>query len=140
MKWNLNNTQTWAIYKDYVNECGCIHTCQGLEFDYIGVIIGQDLRFENEKIITDFTKRAKGDKSLNGIKKLYKENKEEALKKSDEIIKNTYRILMTRGIKGCYIWCEDDGLRNYFKDRLNHFSAQIKAKDIIEISNLRVQQ
>lgn len=131
MKWNLNNTQTWAIDKDSVNECGCIHTCQGLEFDYVGVIIGQDLRFENGKIVTDFTKRAKGDKSLNGIKKLYKENKEEALRKSDEIIKNTYRILMTRGIKGCYIWCEDDMLRNYFKDRLNHFSSQIKAKDII---------
>ena len=45
MKWNLNNTQTSAIDKDSVNECGCIHTCQGLEFDYIGVIIRQDLRF-----------------------------------------------------------------------------------------------
>ena len=89
------------------------------------------MRFENGKIVTDFTKRAKGDKSLNGIKKLYKENKEEALRRSDEIIKNTYRILMTRGIKGCYIWCEDDVLRNYFKDRLNHFSSQIKAKDIM---------
>ncbi|WP_238916839.1 DUF2075 domain-containing protein [Clostridium sp. YIM B02555] len=130
MKWNLSNSQTWAIDKESVNECGCIHTCQGLEFDYVGVIIGQDLRFENGKLVTDFFKRAKTDKSLNGVKKLYKEDKEKALKISDELIKNTYRILMTRGLKGCYIWCEDKSLANYFKDRLNSFMRQIVVKEI----------
>ena len=130
MKWNLSNSSTWAIDKESVNECGCIHTCQGLEFDYVGVIIGNDLRFENGKIITDFFKRAKTDKSLNGVKKLYKEDKEKALKISDELIKNTYRILMTRGLKGCYIWCEDKALSNYFKERLNSFSRQIGIKEI----------
>jgi len=80
MKWNLSNSSTWAIDKESVNECGCIHTTQGLEFGYGGVIIGNDLRFENGKITTDFTKRAKTDKSLNGIKKLYKADKEKALK------------------------------------------------------------
>jgi DUF2075 family protein len=130
MKWNLSNSSTWAIDKDSINECGCIHTCQGLEFDYVGVIIGNDLRFEDGKIVTDFTKRAKTDKSLNGVKKLYKEDKEKALKISDELIKNTYRILMTRGLKGCYIWCEDKTLSDYFKERINLFSHQIGAKEI----------
>ncbi|AQR90209.1 DNA/RNA helicase domain-containing protein [Clostridium saccharobutylicum] len=132
MKWNLSNSSTWAIDAESVNECGCIHTCQGLEFDYIGVIIGQDLRFENGKITTDFFKRARTDKSLNGVKKLYKEDKEKALKISDELIKNTYRILMTRGLKGCYVWCEDKSLANYFKERLNSFSHQISIKEIEE--------
>ncbi|GKX65939.1 DUF2075 domain-containing protein [Inconstantimicrobium mannanitabidum] len=134
MKWNLSNTSTWAIDKESVNQCGCIHTCQGLEFDYVGVIIGQDLRFENGKLVTDFTKRAKTDKSLNGIKKLYKTDKEKALKISDELIKNTYRILMTRGLKGCYVWCEDEALRNYFRDRVNAFNHTIGFKDIEETS------
>ena len=44
-----------------------IHS-QGLEFDYTGVIIGDDMRFENGKVITDYTKRAKTDNSLKGIK------------------------------------------------------------------------
>ena len=51
MSWNLGNSQTWAIDKESVNEIGCIHTCQGLEFDYVGVIIGDDIRYENGKII-----------------------------------------------------------------------------------------
>ena len=118
MSWNLGNTSTFAIDEDSVNEVGCIHTSQGLEFDYAGVIIGDDMRYENGHIVTDFTKRAKTDQSLKGIKKLYKENPELALKEADEIIKNTYRTLMTRGMKGCYIYCTDKNLANYLKESL----------------------
>ena len=115
MSWNLSNSSTWAIDSESVNEVGCIHTSQGLEFDYVGVIIGQDLRYENGKVVTDFTKRAKTDNSLKGIKKMYNENSEKALKLADEIIKNTYKTLMTRGQKGCYIYCEDKYLVKYLK-------------------------
>ena len=119
MSWNLGNSDTWAIDGDSINEIGCIHTSQGLEFDYVGVIIGEDLRFDGEHIVTDFTKRARTDQSLKGIKKMYKENSEEALKVADEIIKNTYRTLMTRGMKGCYVYCEDMMLQAYLKERIN---------------------
>lgn len=116
MSWNLDNSETWAIDKDSVNEIGCIHTCQGLEFDYVGVIIGDDLRYENGHIVTDYTKRAKTDKSLNGIGKIVKEKgREEAKKIADTIIKNTYRTLMTRGMKGCYVYCTDKNLSEYLK-------------------------
>ena len=118
MSWNLDNTKTWAIDEDSVNEIGCIHTSQGLEFDYVGVILGFDIRFEDGKIVTDFTERARTDQSLRGIKGMYKKNPQEALKLADEIIKNTYRTLMTRGMKGCYIYCEDVNLENYFKEKL----------------------
>ena len=67
-KWNFGNTNTWAIDEDSFDQIGCIHTSQGLEFDYVGVIIGKDLVFENKKVITDFTQRAKTDASLKGIK------------------------------------------------------------------------
>lgn len=117
MSWNLGSSSTWAIDPESVNEIGCIHTCQGLEFDYVGVIIGEDLRYD-DGIITDFTKRAKTDQSLKGLKGLYKKNKEEALKIADRIIKNTYRTLLTRGQKGCYIYCVDKDLQEYLKKRL----------------------
>lgn len=129
-RWNLANTKTWAIDKDSVEEIGCIHTSQGLEFDYVGVIIGNDLRYENGKIVTDFTSRARTDTSLKGIKKMYKENPEEALMVADEIIKNTYKTLLTRGMKGCYVYCVDEGLKNYLKDKLNSVNRNIRNKEI----------
>lgn len=134
MSWNLSNT-TWAIDRDSVNQVGCIHTSQGLEFDYVGVIIGNDMRYEGERIITDFTKRAKTDKSLNGIKKMYKENKDDALKVADQIIKNTYRTLMSRGQKGCYVHCVDERLRDYLKERLNKFYRPIEYTHTTQVRN-----
>ncbi|WP_277586812.1 DUF2075 domain-containing protein [Psychrobacillus antarcticus] len=119
ISWNLNNSATWAIDKESVTEAGCIHTCQGLEFDYVGVIIGDDLRSENGQVITDHTKRAKSDQSLKGIKKMIKENPEEAHAVADKIIRNTYRTLMTRGQKGCFVFCMDKGLERYFRQRLS---------------------
>ena len=115
ISWNLKNTTTFAIDEDSVHEAGCIHTSQGLEFDYVGVIIGDDMRYENGRVITDFTKRARTDQSLKGIKKLYKKDPDRAKKEADEIIKNTYRTLMTRGMKGCYIYCTDRALSVYLK-------------------------
>lgn len=120
MSWNLGSSNTWAIDPDSVNEIGCIHTCQGLEFDYVGVIIGDDLRYENG-IITDFTKRARTDQSIKGLKGLYKKDKDKALSIADRIIKNTYRTLLTRGQKGCYIYCIDNNLKEYLKRRLKKY-------------------
>ena len=120
MSWNLGNGEPFAVSETSINEAGCIHTSQGLEFDYVGVIMGDDIRFENGHVITDFTKRARTDQSLKGIKKLYKESPEEALHRADEIIKNTYRTLLTRGMKGCYIYCTDPGMSAYLKKRLEY--------------------
>lgn len=118
MSWNLGNTSTWAIDPESVDQVGCIHTSQGLEFDYVGVIIGLDMRYENDRIITDHTMRAKTDQSLRGIKTMLKKNKQSAIALADEIIKNTYRTLMTRGMKGCYVYCCDQALADYFRYRL----------------------
>ena len=115
ISWNLKNTSTFAIDENSVNEAGCIHTSQGLEFDYVGVIIGEDLRYENGKVLTDYTRRAMTDQSLKGIKKIFKDNPQKAQKLADEIIKNTYRTLMTRGMKGCYVYCVDSKLAEYLR-------------------------
>lgn len=119
MSWNLGNSTTWAIDSESINEVGCIHTCQGLEFDYVGVIIGNDLQYENGHIVTDYTKRARTDTSLNGIKKIAKERGQEVADKiADNIIKNTYRTLMTRGMKGCYVYCTNKELAEYLRNNI----------------------
>ena len=116
----MSDGKAFAISETSVNEAGCIHTTQGLEFDYVGVIIGDDMRYENGHVITDFTKRASTDQSIKGLKSLYREDKEMALARAEEIIKNTYRTLMTRGMKGCYIYCTDKALSDYIQSRLPH--------------------
>ncbi len=116
MSWNLGSTDTWAIDPDSVNEAGCIHTCQGLEFDYVGVIIGDDLRFEDGSVVTDASKRAKTDQSLKGLKSNY--SKEDAKRVADRIIKDTYKVLMSRGMKGCYVFCTDASLSEYLRGRI----------------------
>ena len=118
MSWNLGKS-IFALDDTSIDQIGCIHTSQGLEFDYVGVIIGDDMRFENGHIITDFNKRARTDQSMKGIKKLQKENKAEAQARGEEIIKNTYRTLMTRGMKGCYVYCTNSALRDYLRVRLS---------------------
>lgn len=118
MSWNLDNSATWAIDESSVSEIGCIHTCQGLEFDYVGVLIGDDLVYKDGEVNTDYTKRAKTDNSLKGLKKMLKEKPEEAKQLADEIIRNTYRTLMTRGQKGCFVYCTDKELEGYLLERV----------------------
>lgn len=118
MSWNLGNTSTWAIDEHSVEQAGCIHTCQGLEFEYVGVIIGDDLVYRDGEVKTDYTKRAKTDQSLKGLGKMMRENPEEARKTADAIIRNTYRTLLTRGLRGCFIFCTDKPLENYLRERI----------------------
>lgn len=118
IKWNLKSQGSLWLEQSTTEEAGCIHTCQGLEMDYVGVIIGPDLIVRDGKIMTDATKRHHGDKSVFGYKKLLKNNPAEAKKIGDLIIKNTYRTLMTRGMKGCYIFSPDEETRSYFESVL----------------------
>jgi DUF2075 family protein len=101
-----------------IEQIGCIHTCQGLELDYVGVIVGDDIRYEDGKVVTDVYNRSRNDNSIRGIKKMLKENPEEAKELADRIIKNTYRTLMTRGMKGCYVYLVDGKLSQLFQSRI----------------------
>ena len=82
---------------DSFEQIGCIHSTQGLEFEYVGVI-------------TDRTKRAKSDATIKGLKG------NEQL--GDKIIRDAYRTLLSRGQKGCFIYCEDEKLGEYIKEAL----------------------
>ena len=113
--WNLKHGEPFATRINAINEVGCIHNVQGLEFDYIGVIIGPDLKYLNGKVITDYKKRANTEKSLYGLYVLMKKYKEHYEQVADTIIRNTYRVLLTRGIKGCYVFACDPQLQKHLK-------------------------
>ncbi len=118
--WNLTEDgQAWIIKPDSVSEVGCIHTSQGLEVDYIGVIIGSDLVVRDGCVVTDPKERASEDKSIHGWKNLYQKDPEKTVARLDAIIKNTYRTLMTRGQKGCYVYFTDDETRRFFESRID---------------------
>ena len=120
MKWNLASYGSlWILEKESVNEIGCIHTCQGLDLDYVGVIVGPDLVVRNGKVVTDPYKRAKTDHSLRGFKTAIKNNEPGTIEKVDALIKNTYRTLMTRGMKGCYVFFTDKETADYFRSKMH---------------------
>lgn len=123
-QWNLDQDGSlWIIAENSIEQVGCIHTCQGLEVDYIGVIVGPDLVVRDGNVVTSPNERDKHDKSIRGWKKMMKEQPALAKKETDLIIKNTYRTLMTRGMKGCYLYCTDKETAQFFKSRLSQHSS-----------------
>ncbi len=108
-KWNLANDKIWAINPKSFEEVGCIHTAQGLEFDYVGVLIGKDLTYDKStcRVMTDKTAISRDDNS-SGIRTASDAD-------ARRLILNTYKTLLTRGQKGCYVYCEDEALRDYLK-------------------------
>jgi DUF2075 family protein len=135
LPWNFDG-ENWATAKDGIEQVGCVHTCQGVEFDWLGVLIGPDLRYENGRVVGDPTKRAKTDNSLKGSKKALAEAKGDAAAaaevraKVQAIIKNTYKVLLSRGRKGCFVWCADPGLRDYLRQRLQLASRSFAAQAV----------
>lgn len=101
----------WAYKPLGIEQVGCIYTAQGFEFDYAGVIIGDDLKYDKAtgKIITD--KSACKDPVLRRTVK-------EANMTYDDYVRNIYRVLMSRGMKGCFLYICDENLRNYMKQLL----------------------
>lgn len=120
MQWNLDNDEGRYLEKAHsVDQVGCIHTVQGLEMDYVGVIIGPDLVVRDGCIVTQPEERARTDKSLHGYKKARKESPDTAEARADAIIKNTYRTLLSRGLKGCFIYCTDSETQAYFRKQIS---------------------
>ena len=111
-KWNLENDKIWAINPRSFEEVGCIHTAQGLEFDYVGVLIGKDLTYDKAsgRVITNKNAISRDDKS-SGIRGACDAD-------ARRLILNTYKTLLTRGQKGCFVYCEDEALREYLKSRV----------------------
>jgi DUF2075 family protein len=118
-RWNLDKDGSlWIMAPNSIEEVGCIHTCQGLELDYIGVIIGPDLIARDGKLIAAPEARSNKDRSIRGWKKMMKADPVSTLERVDRIVRNTYKTLMTRGMKGCYVYSTDAETSDFFKSRL----------------------
>lgn len=96
----------WAYDNGGLDQIGCIYTAQGFEFDYVGVIFGTDLRFNLDKSEWEGHPEDSYDEST--------KNADDFL----QLVKNTYRVLLTRGIKGCYVYFMDKDTERFIKSRL----------------------
>ncbi len=116
-QWNFD-TNSFATGDDSFEQVGCIHSTQGIEFDYVGVIIGPDMQYRDGRVITDYKQRASQDASIRGV------STERDRELADTIIRNTYKTLLSRGQKGCYIYCQDKELSDYFRRYLPTLSLR----------------
>lgn len=120
-----NRTNWFAVNPKSVDEVGCIHTSQGMEFEYVGLIVGDDLLYRNGKVITDYTRHP--EKAGEFRRPHQHKVKEEDLPIVDRLIRNTYKVLFTRGQKGIYIYCMDDALKDYLKERVRDLRLEYES-------------
>ena len=126
LRWNdFEAGLGWMDSGNAVNEVGCVYTMQGLDGDYMGVIIGPNLKMEDGHLVSvPLSQAATDTAAFKGSN--YKKTKDPAvLAKVDELIRNRYRILLTRGSKGTYIYCTDPEVREYFTERLIETSFRL---------------
>ena len=71
--------------------------------------------YKDGQVLTNPAARDKNDSTVKGYKKLIEQNEKEGKAKVRAIIKNTYRTLMTKGMKGCYVYCVDVRNEKYFR-------------------------
>ncbi len=103
----IPKSNLWAYDPNGINQIGCVYTAQGFEFDYAGVIFGNDLTYNFD----EQTWKGNPENSADNIVKRSKNN-------FTELIKNTYRVLLSRGMKGCYIYFTDKDTERFFKSRI----------------------
>lgn len=111
MRWNkgmgmVEQDYSYLDDEESINQIGCIHTIQGLDLQYAGVIIGKDIVYRDGKV--QFDKTANVDNSSAKISTAPDEV-------AERLIRNTYNVLLTRGMRGTFVYCEDKALNEYLK-------------------------
>jgi DUF2075 family protein len=106
MRRGIPKSQYWAYDEAGIYQVGCVYTAQGSEFDYAGVIFGNDLKYNPDT----------------GEWEGFPENSHDGqVKGSDnfvQLVKNTYRVLLGRGMKACYVYFMDKETERYFRSRV----------------------
>ena len=103
------------ILKGEPQEIGCIHTSQGYDLNYVGVLFGPEIDYDSLKGIVVDSKLIKDkgvSRNLTGLSATERASKNDAIKK---YVINAYKVMMERGIKGCYIYAHNEGLRDYLR-------------------------
>jgi len=107
LKKDIPKSPFWAYDAAGIDQVGCIYTAQGFEFDYVGVIFGNDLVF-------DFENKTWIGKPENSFDTQVRNNK----KQFTQMVRNTYRVLLSRGMKGCYVYFMDKDTEKFFTSRI----------------------
>lgn len=110
LKWN-SKAIDWVNSPNAINEIGCIHTIQGYDLNYVGVILGPEISYNAKTKMIEIDKDKY--KDFNGKRTIVDG---EELKK---YIVNIYKTLLTRGIKGTYIHAVDKNMADYIKRNIN---------------------
>jgi DUF2075 family protein len=105
---NIPKAHYWAYDPNGINQVGCIYTAQGFEFDYVGVIFGKDLVYDLDE------QEWIGNKDESEDFSVYHYAKDKFI----DLVKNVYRVLLTRGLEGCYVYFMDKDTERYFKSRM----------------------
>ena len=110
----------WAYDACGLNQIGCVYTAQGFEFDYVGVIFGTDLVYVPESASW------KGDntKSFDSVVK-------QSGARFTQMVQNTYRVLLTRGIKGCYMTFIDKSTEHFFRSRMEFTGRYLNSFGVV---------
>lgn len=103
--WNTTD-KDWIIRKDSINEIGCVHTTQGYDLNYVGLIFGREIDWDEEN--NEF----KIDLDLFFDTKVKEATPPEKVK---EFIINAYKVMMARGINGCYMYACNLGMRKFLR-------------------------
>ena len=111
-----NKSKAFAVDENSIDEVGCIHTAQGMEFDYAGLIVADDLIYRNGKVMTDYTKHPQGSGEFRRPHQKYPKPEDTVI--IDMLIRNTYKVLFTRGQRGLYLYVMDNNLRDFIRQRL----------------------
>lgn len=118
LRWNSTN-EDWINSEGAAGEVGCIHTTQGYDLNYTGVIFGHEIRYDEQRDEIFIEKDHYHDR--NGKQTISDPNE---LK---QYILNIYRTIMLRGIRGTFMYACDDGLRNYLKRHVESYHSNVIA-------------
>lgn len=107
----------WAHDPNGINQIGCVYTAQGFEFDYVGVIFGDDLKYDFDAQKWIAHPENSGDPVVRRAKDRF-----------IDLIKNTYRVLLSRGLKGCYVYFMDKETERFIKSRMEPVATEPEEK------------
>ena len=115
MPWeNKSEFWRWATEDSGMDQVGTVYTSQGFEFDYIGVIFGNDLVWDGET-------KSWYAKPENSHDSMAKRGNDEFVKH----LKNVYRVLLTRAHKGVFVYFIDEDTKEYFKENVKNLGFRV---------------
>lgn len=107
----------WAYDPRGIDQVGCVYTAQGFEYDYAGVIWGPDLVYESSREVWSGNRNASHDRVVRGSRERFV-----------DLVKNTYRVLLSRGLKGCYVHFMDKGTETFIRNRCEGLGSFVESR------------